>query len=343
MKKFLVAALAAWALLGGAQVARADALDEGRTLLRSGQLEAAAQFFNSYAVGNPGEAKLTPEALAQSGRILDAMADALTGAAEKRCYWAKGGARSPECMQREAAALNARFGEGAFRYEHAILYLVYTGSHYTQLLQRFPKSPYAAEAEFYLLLRNLVGHPDAVLPRIKTFLAHYGSGPWHRRGLLLWARVNEDIWYIHRRWSWVLFNDVVSPDELVVRAEPYRQEALRTYEKLMKDKGTFEGAAAARAFAALSANQERPSVVSIVNDSNPGTLASWGVEAPAQVIAPQGQRAAVPQPAKPSPGPAAPQPKGPPPAAAPTPEVPAAPDIHTIHRRPPPPTPQRWQ
>ncbi|MFA4874340.1 MAG: hypothetical protein WC956_08025 [bacterium] len=285
MKKICSAILIVLILGAWCGVALADALDQGREMARSGQLNAAAEFFNRYVQGHPDDKKLTPEALAWNGRILDAMADFLTGEAEKKCYWGREKARSPECMQREADTLNAKYGTGAFQYEHAVLFIYYTGSHYRQIISQFAKSGFAPEAEFYLLLHNLSGHPDVVLPKIKAFLSKYPKGDWHRRGLLLWARANEDIWFIHRKWSWVIYNDQVAPEELMIRAEPYRQEALKTYQQLMKDKDTFEGNAAAREYAALSASQDDNVVYSIVNDSSPGTLAAWGVSAPPQMPA----------------------------------------------------------
>ncbi len=285
MRKIQRTMLIVFILCAWCSMASAGDLDQGLTLMKSGQLGAAAEFFNSFVQTHPKDKKQTPEALAMTGRILDAMADYLTGEAEKKCYWGRSKERSPECMRAEAESLNAKYGAGAFQYEHAILYIFYTGSHFKELLSKFPKSSYAAEAEFYLLLHNLAGHPDVVLPRIKEYLSSHKRGEWNRRALLLWARVNEDIWFVHRNWSWVLYNDQVSPEDLMIRAEPYRQEALRTFRDLMKDKDTFEGKAAAREYASLDANSDDGVTYSIVNDSSPGTLAAWGVDAPAQMPA----------------------------------------------------------
>jgi hypothetical protein len=259
--------------------ASADALDQGRDLMRHGRLEAAAQFFNDYARTHPRDKKLAPEALAMAGRILDALADSLTGEAEKKCYWRKGGSRTPACMQREADAFNAKFGPGSFEYEHAITFISYTGAQYRELLRRYPNSKYATEARFYILLRNLVGHPDVVLPRIREFYSKYGKGEWKDRAQLLWARVNEDVWHVHRNWSWVIYNERLDQDELIIKAEPYRQEALKTYSKLKKKKG-FVGERARAEYEILNANRDDGHIYSIVNDSSPKTLAAWGVDAP---------------------------------------------------------------
>lgn len=282
--RFLAGALGAALLCFGAP-ARAGDLDQGKQMMAAGDLAGAAAFFNRYAVEHAGDAANAPEALAMAGRILDVLADSLTGAAEKSCYWGKGGG-SPECMQQQAAQMNARFGADAFRYEHAVTYIAYTGSHYREILAKHPKSAYAPEAEFVLLLRQLVGHPDTVLPKVKAFIAKHPKGEWNRKGLLLWARANEDTWYVHRKWSWVLFNDAISPEDLIIKAEPYRQEALRTYEKLLKEPGTFEGRAAAREYPILKENGEDNITYSIVNDSSPGTLSAWGIEQPSAPMQP---------------------------------------------------------
>ncbi len=198
MRKSILLVVVAVVLLGWVSHASADVLDEGRQLMKQGNLEAAAQFFNRYAQMHPHDKKFTPEAYAMTGRMLDALADSLTGAAEKKCYWKRGGSRNPNCMRRAADALNARFGAGSFKYEHEILFISYTGLQYKELLEKFPRSKYATEARFYLLLQNLEGKPEVVLPRIKEFYSKYAKGPWKRRTNLLWARVNEDVWYVLR-------------------------------------------------------------------------------------------------------------------------------------------------
>ncbi|MFH0799571.1 MAG: hypothetical protein V2A66_05245 [Pseudomonadota bacterium] len=336
MKLRRIACVAAVSLLALVSTAFAAELDQGKQMMSAGDLQGAAEFFNRYAASHPDDSKATPEALALCGRTLDALADSLTGSAEKRCYWGKGGGGGPDCMQREASSFNAKFGEGAFRYEHAITYIVYTGSHYRRLLDRFPKSDYAAEADFYLVLHDLQGQPDVVLPKIKAFLSRHPKGEWNLRGLLLWARVNDDVWYVHKKWSWVLYNSQISQDELIIRAEPYRQEALRTYERLMKEKGTFEGRAAEREYALLNANKENGTVYSIVNDSSPGTLSSWGVAAPAPPVQPPDRGG---RPAGTARTPNAAQPV----AAVPEPTAPQQPAVKAPKEKIVPSSPKRWQ
>ncbi len=264
----------------------AGELDMGYNLEAQGRLEDAAQFFCSWSNQHPNQRK-TPEALLKCARILDTLSETVSERAEKRCYWGKKG--SPSCMKQDVAKLNAKYGAGSFKYDHSLLYIPYTGIHYRQILNRFPRSKYADEADFYILLRELVGHPDTVLPKIKSFLSRHSGGEWNRKGLLLWARVNEDVWHIHRKWSWVLYNYQISPDELTVRAEPYRQEALRTYKKLKGKGSTFEGQAAAREYAILNSGRDDGNIYSIVNDSNAGTIETWGIQAPSTrrtVVAP---------------------------------------------------------
>lgn len=267
------------------QISNAGDLDAGYSMQTAGQAEQAADFFCGYANAQPNNGTYTPEALAMCGRLLDELSDIFTERAEKKCYWGRSG--DPSCMEAEVSRLNARFGAGSFRYVHNLLSLIYTGVQYQTMLSRFSNSKYAEEADFYLLLRGLIGHPDTVLPKIKSYLSRHKGGEWRRKGLLLWARVNEDIWYVHRKWSWVLYNNAIAPDELIIRAEPYRQEAQKTYKELMKDAGTFEGRAAAAEYAKLNAGQEDTIVYGIVEDSYPGTLRlSWGVSVTAAPVTP---------------------------------------------------------
>ena len=253
----------------------ADPLLQGRDMVKAKRYEAAAVFFNRYAVAHPKDKKYTPEALAETARLLDAMTDKISGKAEKHCYWRRGAKRNPDCMEGEVRKLNALFGAGAFRYEHAVTYILYTGLQYKEILERFPKSKYASEAKFFLLIHSLIGHPDKVLPKIKAFCKKT-RGEWKDRCTLLWARANEDTWYVHRKWSWVLYNQRIAPEELLIRSEPYRQAALKAFAKLKKKRG-FIGETARREYDLLKQNKDDGVVYSIVNDSGPGTLADWGV------------------------------------------------------------------
>jgi hypothetical protein len=261
------------------RTSHAGALDQAYSLEGSGRLEEAAEFFCRYADRNSGDSSNAPEALMKCARLLDSLAETFSERAEKRCYWNNSGG-DPSCMNADAQKLNARYGAGSFQYEHSLLFISYTGSHYRTLRDRYPRSQYAPEADFYLVLRDLKGHPDVVLPKAKAFMSRHPSGEWHRKALLLWARVNEDIWYVHRKWSWVIYNNKISQDELVVRAEPYRQDALKAFRELMKEPNTPEGIAASREYANLNANVEDPRVYSIVEDSSPGSLEEWGIKPP---------------------------------------------------------------
>jgi len=257
-------------------VAFASEYDDAKNLIQSGQVEAGAQMLARMISAKP-----TPEALLLLGRSLDRLQDLFSERAEKTCYWAKGGGGSPACMQSEASRLNATYGAGSFKFVTDIAYIPYTGTHYQEVVSKFPKSSQAAEAEFHLLLKNLVGHPDVVLPKVKDYLNRHSGGEMNRKALLLWARVNEDVWYIHRDWSWVLYNERVSPEDLIVRAEPYRQEALKTFEKIMnKYSGTFEGDAAKREYNLLKGTQNDGETYSILADTVGGSPDKWGSTIP---------------------------------------------------------------
>ena len=227
--------------------------------------------------------KLAQKSLTICGRTLDALNDKFTEAAEKDCYWRRGAPKTPMCMKQWTNKYNNEFGAGSFVYRPSITSIQYTAMHYKMLLKKFKRSKYRAEAEFAILLRQIIGHPDIVLPKIKKYLKENKRGDWHRKGLLLWARVNEDIWYVHRKWSWVLYNNAVDESEMIVRSEPYRQEALKTYKKLMKKKKTFEGQAAAREYSMLKSQKDDGALYSIVNDSFAGPLSRWGIFPPSDV------------------------------------------------------------
>lgn len=256
-------------------VAHASDFDDAKNLVMSGQVEEGAQTLARLVQTNP-----SPEALLLLGKSLDRLQDVFSERVEKACYWGKSGG-TPACAQAQAEKFNAIYGAGAFRFVTDIAYVPYTGIHYKQLLDKFPNSKEAPEAEFQLLLKNLVGHPDVVLPRVKAYLDKHPSGEANCRGLLLWARVNEDIWYVHRSWSWVLYNEAFAPDELVVKAEPYRQEALKTFQKVLgKCKGTFEAQAAQREYDLLNANQDDGETYSILQDTVGGSPDKWGSPIP---------------------------------------------------------------
>ena len=336
-KRILFASSIAAIVFLFAAASGAGELDEGKRMMDGGNLQGAAEFFNAYASKNPSDSENSAEALAMAGRILDVMADPLTGQAEKSCYWGKGGG-SAECMQRFASQFNARFGEGAFRHDAAVNFVAYTGSHYRRIASQYPKSRYAPEADFYLLLRDLVGQPEEVEKRVKAFLSKYPKGEWNRKGLLLWARINEDIWHVYRKQGWFLSNSRVSPEDMIIRAEAYRKEALGTYAKLMRESGTFEGAAAAREHGNLMENREDSVTYSIVNDSTPGSLSAWGISQPSASSSSQegrGASAAGESPAPPAVSPAPPK-SVPQIRSAPASGEPEAP-------LPPPPTPEKGE
>jgi hypothetical protein len=261
-------------------IARASEIDDARNTIQSGQLEAGAQSLVRFIKANSNDSKQTPEALLLLGNTLNRLADLFSERVEMACYWGKSG-ESLTCPRGEVEKLNAIYGAGAFKFVTDIAYVPYSGIHFQEILNRFPKSQQAPEAEFQLLLKNLVGHPKDVLPRVKSFLDKYKDGEMNRKALLLWARVNEDIWYIHHSWSWVIYNERYSQEELMVKAEPYRQEALKTYEKLIsKYSGTFEATAGKREYDSLKANQDDGETYSILQDTVGGSPDKWGSTIP---------------------------------------------------------------
>ncbi len=211
--------------------------------------------------------------LLKTAQDLEGKTSAFTEIAEKRCYWIPKAPKTQECMQQEVEKMNAKYGAGAFVFNPQLNIVHYSGVHYEQLLRDYPGTDAASEADYHLLNKQLIGHPDVVLPRVKDFLARHRDGKWQAAGLLLWARLNEDIWYIHRKWSWVLYNGTVSPEELIVKSEPYRQEALKTFERLTKEFKKFpEAKIAEKEHALLKDYKTDGKLYGIVNETGLGSV-----------------------------------------------------------------------
>lgn len=246
-----------------------DRYNRGDQLFNSGKYEEAARFYESVISRDPKDEKTVPAALVRLGRACEKMLGEENAKAERKCF--RGGSPSggAKCMVEYANSLDAVCGPGSFKYSEALLVLQYTGVHYDRVVKEFPRSDAAAEAAYMKLSKELVGHPDEVLPRIKEYMRTYKDGKWGRMGRLLWARVNEDVWWIHRKWSWVLYNWVISEEELIVKTERYRQEALRAYEDLIKKDGdTEEGRIAKKEYELLKNYQDDKTIYGIVNESD---------------------------------------------------------------------------
>ncbi len=210
----------------------------------------------------------TPELLIKLGTMLEGMVDAINTKAERECF-RSGGSKGAPCMKVYAEKLNALYGKGSYEYNEHLIVIKYTGVQYKRAADEFPKSKVAPEADYLFLSKNLVGRPDEVLPRITDFMKRYPNGEWGRRGLLLWARINEDIWWVHRKWAWILYGWSISPEELIVKAEPYRQEALRSFQKLLvKDGRTEEGRAAKKEYELLKKYEDDGRIYGIINESD---------------------------------------------------------------------------
>lgn len=208
----------------------------------------------------------TAEELVAQGRKMDQYANQVNNDAEQACYRGKG-SHTPQCMVNYANKMNALYGAGAFEFIPTQIIIRYTGTHYQQVLDKYSSSPQAAEAAYYLLEKKLIGSPDEVLGRVRDYIAKY-KGPYTLKARLLFARLNEDLWWIHRKWSWMLYNGSVAEDELIVRGEKYRQAAVKAYEELIKkDGGSAEGKIAKQELAAVKNNQDDGKLYGIVSDA----------------------------------------------------------------------------
>ena len=212
------------------------------------------------------------KSLFDKGMKLDKMSDSLTEKAEKGCYWGKKKERSNSCLQDYVKKFNAEFGGGAFELVSELNIIRYTGVDFKKLMKEFPKSSYAGEADLYIVSRDLVGNPDVVLPKVENFLDRHPSGEAYRKGLLLSARLNQDIWWIHKKWSWVLYNGKVSEEELATKAEVYREKALKLFGEVSQKFGrSAEGKAARAESALLKTGKDDGKIYGIINESLTGT------------------------------------------------------------------------
>lgn len=225
-------------------------------------------FIAPLAHADEREAKL----LYEKGVELEGLNETLTEQAEKACYWGKKG--SHDCMQKHIDRYNAKYGPGSFELLPQLNVIRYTGTHHRELMQKYSKSRYAAAAEYRLLTRNLVGLPDAVLGRVENFIRRYPSGEWNRKGRLLLGRLNQDIWWIHRKWSWVLYNRRISETELIRKSEKYRHEAMRIFQELSKSSRTEEGKLAKQEYRLLKSFKDDGRIYGIINESLVGSQKS---------------------------------------------------------------------
>lgn len=242
-----------------------DPIAQARDALNAGNAATATEQLTQVLASHQEKEKVRAQALLLLGQALERNLDAFNTDAEMKCFRrGRGGAR---CMDQYAASLNAKYGVGAFAYAPEIVVLRYTGSHYRDVLDGWAGTDFAAEASFRLLEKNVIGKPDDVLQGVRAFLDRNPGGEWSRRGRLLWARLHQDIWWIHRNWAWLLYNWNYSEDELVIRGEKFRKEALRAYEELVKKNGrTEEGKAAKRELELLKQNKDDGVLYGIVNE-----------------------------------------------------------------------------
>lgn len=255
-------------VIGGSALA-VDPLADAERQFAAGDVVAAADTLAHFLRNNPGKNSEGARALLLLGQALERGLSTFNAAAEDRCYRRNGG--GARCMERFAAELNAKYGAGAFAYAAEIIVLRYTGSHYRTVAEEWTDQAVSAEAGFRLLEKNLIGTPDEVLARVQEFLARVPQGEWNRRGRLLWARLNEDIWWIHRNWAWLLYNWSASEDELIIRGEKFRKEALKAYEALLQGKKSDEvGKAARQEYELVKANKSDGILHGIVNESMVG-------------------------------------------------------------------------
>ncbi|PIR21269.1 MAG: hypothetical protein COV45_00555 [Deltaproteobacteria bacterium CG11_big_fil_rev_8_21_14_0_20_47_16] len=238
---------------------------QGQSLYNQGQYKEAADFFVDAT--KSADSKTKPEALLWLGRSLDKYAEQVNNDAEQECYRKKGSPKTPACMGQYAEKMNAHYGAGAFQFFPTQIIIRYMGTHYQQVATDYPKSDAAAEAAYFQLEKNLLGAPEDVLGRVQDYINKY-KGEWNLKARLLYARLNEDIWWIHRKWAWMLYNGSVAEDELIVRGEKYRKAAITAYEELIKKAGSSDvGKTARTELANVKNNVDDGILYGIVSDA----------------------------------------------------------------------------
>lgn len=239
-----------------------NVFSNARKLFDGGQYMEAADTLTPYVRSEKGSGDA--EAILLYGKCLDKMTEQINTDAERKCYRSGGATHSPRCMSDYAAGLNVKYGENSYEYVHDIITIKYTGKHFGEVASKFPKSEAALEAAYHELSKHLIGAPSEVISEIEGYLKKYPKGLWHKRALLLLARINEDIWYVHKKWSWMLYGKTLSEDELIIKAEPYRQEAIKLFKQV---KGGEEGKEAAKELKLLLDNKTDGKIYGIINES----------------------------------------------------------------------------
>ncbi len=243
-----------------------NGMEEGDNLFKAGNYKEAAKWYQGYASTQAKGDKEKALALGKVGQCLEKLSEGYSTDAEQRCYWKSHAGQS--CMENYVRQLNAEWGEGAFEYVANLNIIKYAGSHYRQIAAGSSDEMVVCEADYNTLSRNLLGQPDEVLTRVDAFMQKYPDGSCYRKGLLLKARLNEDLWYIHLKWSFVLYNWRLSEEELIVRSEKYRTEAVRLYEEIIsKYKRTPEAEAAKKELKLVRQHKTDGKLYGIINES----------------------------------------------------------------------------
>lgn len=275
MKKYIAAFGVIVVLILSVQAFAKNKLEEGDSLFNAGSYKEAAKWYQNFANTQAKGDKEKAEALTKVGQCLEKLSDGYSTDAEQRCYWKSRAGTA--CMENYVRQLNAEWGEGAFEYVANLNIIKYAGSHYRQISAGSSDTDVVCEADYNTLTKNLLGQPDEVLSRVDAFMQKYPDGSCYRKGLLLKARLNEDLWYIHLKWSFVLYNWRLSDEELIVRSEKYRIEAVRLFEELVSKFGrTPEGKIAGKELKLAKQHKTDGRLYGIINESMVQSISADG-------------------------------------------------------------------
>lgn len=233
-----------------------DLYKKAENLFNSGEFQVAADIL----IAKVKESKAGSKVKVLYGRCLEGMTEKINTDAEMKCYRSPKAPKHFSCMKKYAENMNKKYGAGSFEYVHNIVTIRYSGMHYSGA----KNGNITSEAAYYELTKNLIGKPALVLENIDKYIEKYGKGVWRKRALLLKARINEDIWWIHKNWSWLLYDGRISEEDLLIQGEAYRQEAIKLFKKV---RGGAEGKMAKKELKLLKKSESDGKFYGIINES----------------------------------------------------------------------------
>ncbi|MBI1909430.1 MAG: hypothetical protein HYS22_04595 [Deltaproteobacteria bacterium] len=176
------------------------------------------------------------EALIQKARALDILTPYFYEEADAKCYrYQRRLSATPACFEKEVKGLNEKYGSGSFEYLGDQILIQYTGLHYRQLLEQYPKSRYQDEASFRLLRGGelINNDPEVVFAKVDNWLKKYPKSPLAPQAWLLLGRLYADGWYLFKTRTFVAIGMQVDDQALDDMAMRYKGKGLWAFKQVM--------------------------------------------------------------------------------------------------------------